>query len=150
MQIAYLVFSLIVFAITAGVCMWLHRGMRRSGVENPPVGRLMILIFTYGTGIHVVLTILLFFNDAGSRNIAINTETTVGFLMETVTSILWVYFMLIAPIVILVIGGVSFFKKGQSIYHRLVYFACAGYTFFWFGLLVLLASHCNTPKGGIP
>lgn len=150
MQVAYLIFSFLVFAITAGACVWLHRRMRSSGVDNPPLGRLMVLIFTYGSGLYVVLSILLFFDDAGAKNIAISNATTLGFLMEIVTSILWVYVILIAPIVVLVIGGVSFLKKGDSIYHRLVYLASAGYAFFVFALFMLMASRCSTPAGGIP
>jgi hypothetical protein len=124
--------------------------MSGSGVENPPLGRLLILIFTYGSGLYVVLSILLFFDDTASRNIAIDTSSTVGSVLEIFTSALWVYVILLAPVVILIIGAVSFLKKGNSIYHRAVYFACAGYTFFLFALIILMASKCSTPAHGIP
>lgn len=150
MQTAYLVLTLTLFAIMAGICVLLHRRLRGSGVKNPPLGRLIILVFTYGSGLHVFLSILLFFNDTSSRNIAIDRSTLIGSTLEIVTSALWIYVILVAPIVILVIGAVSFIKKGDSSYHRVVYLACAGYTFFILAFFILLASTCSTPPHGIP
>lgn len=150
MQTAYLIFTFITFAGIAGAVVWLHRRMLGSGVENVPYWRMMTLVFTYGAALYAFLSIVLFFDDSASSNASINSATTIGFILELIVPLFYIYVIFLAPIVILVIGVTSFVEKGNSIYHRVVYFACAGYTFFLLALFVLMVSRCNPPTGGPP
>jgi hypothetical protein len=150
MQTAYLIFTFITFAGIAGAIVWLHRRMLRSGVENVPYWRIMFLVFTYGAALYAFLSIVLFFDDSASSNKYINSATTIGFILELIVPVFYMYVIFVAPVVILVIGVKSFVEKGNSIYHRVIYFACAGYTFFLLALFLLMVSRCNPPTGGPP
>jgi hypothetical protein len=148
MQTAYLIFTALSFAGIAGAVVWLHRRMLRRGDDNVPYWRIMFLVFTYGAGLYAFLSIALFWVDTSSTSI--NSATPIGFFLELFVPVLYMYVIFIAPIVILVIGVKSFVEKGNSIYHRVVYFACAGYTFFLLALFMLMVSRCEPPHGGPP